>query len=137
TDDTLYAQPFLFSPIILCYNKNHFDEAGVSEPDSSWTWNDVGRAAEALTGQQGRLGFLFNPFSINRWPLLLLQNDVKFHTDDVGHTVFRNPKLKEALEMCLGIVDDGMISLLVMDDEVTERLFLHEKVSMIITSYFF
>lgn len=137
TDGILYVQPFLFSPIVLCYNKNHFDEAGISEPDSSWTWNDVMRAAEALNGRQGRLGLLFNLISTNRWPLFLLQHDVKFLTDGTGRTVFQDRKLKEALETCRGIIGDGSISLYLTEDEVTERLFLHQKVSMIITSYFF
>jgi multiple sugar transport system substrate-binding protein len=135
-DDTLYVQPFLFSPIVLCYNKSHFDEVRVAEPDSSWTWSDVMRAAEALNGQQGRLGILFNLLSTNRWPLFLLQNDVTFHTDESGRMVFQDRKLKEALEMCRGLIVDGTSSMYLTDDEVTERLFLHQKVSMIVTSYF-
>jgi multiple sugar transport system substrate-binding protein len=136
-DDTLYVQPFIFSPIVLCYNKSHFDEAGLSEPDSSWTWSDAMRAAEALDGRQGRLGILFNLISTNRWPLFLLQHDVKLQTDETGRTIFQDRKLKEALEMCRGFIVDGKTSLYLTADEMTEQLFLHQKVSMIITSYFF
>ena len=34
---------------VLYYNKSHFDDAGLSYPDESWTWDDLRAAAEALT----------------------------------------------------------------------------------------
>ncbi|MGO4271575.1 extracellular solute-binding protein, partial [Paenibacillus sp. TAF58] len=48
-DNRLYVQPFIFSPIVLCYNRDHFKEAALPEPDSSWHWSDVQKAALALT----------------------------------------------------------------------------------------
>jgi ABC-type sugar transport system, periplasmic component len=135
-DDALYVQPLVFSPIVLCYNKSHFQEAGLSEPDSGWTWADVVRANEALSRGRERFGFLFNLISTNRWPLFLLQDDFKFRIDPDGKTVYRNEQLKRCLETCLGFVEDSMISLFLTEEEVSERLFAHQKVSMIVTSYF-
>ncbi|MFD2329892.1 extracellular solute-binding protein [Cohnella sp. GCM10020058] len=135
-DGTLYVQPFVFSPIVLCYNKRHFQEAGMSEPDSGWTWTDVARANESLSRGRDRLGFLFNLASANRWPLFLLQEGFKFRTGPDGKTIYRDAHLERCLENCLGYVDDHLSSLSMTDEEVSERLFVHQKASMIVTSYF-
>ncbi|TYP76566.1 extracellular solute-binding protein [Paenibacillus methanolicus] len=135
-DGTLYVQPFVFSPIVLCYNRRHFEEAGVPEPDSGWSWRDVRLASEALSRGNDRLGVLFNLLSTNRWPLFLLQNDYTFRTDEAGRTVYRDAKLRECLESCRGFADDSSISLFLTEEEVSERLFVREKASMIVTSYF-
>lgn len=134
-DGILYAQPFVFSPIVLCYNKNHFREAGLSEPDSGWTWADVGRASQVLSRDSDRFGILFNLASNNRWPLFLLQDDFKFRTGPDGRTIFRDEHLRRCLETCLGFVNDSMTSLFLAEDEMSERLFVHQKASMIVTSY--
>ncbi|MGO4498343.1 hypothetical protein AB4114_20915 [Paenibacillus sp. 2RAB27] len=55
----LYVQPFTFSPIILCYNKAHFREANLPEPDSSWNWDDVQRTALNFSQKHERLGLFF------------------------------------------------------------------------------
>src|SRR5690606_19663970 len=77
--DGLYAQPFAFSPVILCYNKEHFTEKGVFEPDSSWTWHDFWEQVGKLPSEN-RFGFFFNLASLNRWILFFLQNGAEFGT---------------------------------------------------------
>jgi multiple sugar transport system substrate-binding protein len=38
-----------YSPLVLYYNKDMFDEAGVEYPTADWTWDDLLAAAQALT----------------------------------------------------------------------------------------
>jgi len=38
-----------YSPLVLFYNKDLFDEAGVEYPSADWTWDDLLSAAQALT----------------------------------------------------------------------------------------
>ena len=38
-----------FSPLVLYYNKDMFDAAGVDYPTADWTWDDLLSAAEKLT----------------------------------------------------------------------------------------
>ncbi|HMB01672.1 MAG TPA: sugar ABC transporter substrate-binding protein [Spirochaetota bacterium] len=45
----LYGFPRDLNAIVLFYNKDLFDKAGVSYPDNSWTWNDYRKAAQKLT----------------------------------------------------------------------------------------
>ena len=42
-----------YSPLVLYYNKQHFDEAGVDYPTADWTWDDLLAAAQALTKPDG------------------------------------------------------------------------------------
>jgi multiple sugar transport system substrate-binding protein len=48
-DGRLYALPRDFNIIALFYNRKLFQDAGLAEPDSSWTWEDLRRAARKLT----------------------------------------------------------------------------------------
>jgi len=49
TKGDLYGFPFRWVDGALFYNKNLFDEAGVSYPDENWTYDDVLSAAQKLT----------------------------------------------------------------------------------------
>ena len=40
-----------YSPLVLYYNKDMFDEAGLEYPNENWTWDDLLNAAQKLTGK--------------------------------------------------------------------------------------
>lgn len=48
-EGSVYGFPRDISVEVLYYNKDIFDEVGISYPDDSWTWDDLLTAAEALT----------------------------------------------------------------------------------------
>ena len=48
-----YAIPKDVDTIALWYNRTMFDEAGLSYPDETWTWDDYYEAAVALTKEDG------------------------------------------------------------------------------------
>ncbi|MCL4863018.1 MAG: sugar ABC transporter substrate-binding protein [Caldilineaceae bacterium] len=48
-EGSVYGFPRDISVEVLYYNKDIFDEVGISYPDESWTWDDLLTAAEALT----------------------------------------------------------------------------------------
>ncbi len=52
-DGNIWALPTSFAPVLLYYNKNIFDEAGVPYPTAAWTQADFLRAAEQLTKRDG------------------------------------------------------------------------------------
>ncbi|GGF98872.1 hypothetical protein GCM10010912_49550 [Paenibacillus albidus] len=137
-DNQLYVQPFIFSPIVLCYNREHFREAAWPEPDSSWKWSDVQQAALALTQKHDRIGILFHLQSINRWPLFLLQNKVVFERDLLGKLIVTNDNFRQALQISLGLFEGMNPDTVYMseNDSDAERFFLQQKASMIVTSYF-
>lgn len=136
--DDLYVQPFVFSPLVLCYNTSHFRQAGLSEPDSGWTWNDVADASKKLSASRGHLGFYIHLLSLNRWPLFMLQNRLYFDREPDGRLSFDMEKFQSATALGASLLADSnvMPAYLSERDADAERLFVQQKVSMIVTSYF-
>jgi len=137
-DGNLYVQPFLFSPIILCYNKQHFSENGLAEPDSSWTWDSVKKTAKQLANSTGRHGFFFHYLSDNRWPIFLLQNNVRFNRGNGEDKQLKldEAALTESLQVSKELLDQVFPPFRSENDDDAEMLFCQQKVSMILTSYF-
>jgi len=137
----LYVKPFSFSPVILCYNKKHFQQLNLQEPDSSWTWEEFNRAAAALTDSDEvnkRFGFFFYLLSQNRWPLWLLQNGFHLKKNDEGKYDLSDPSFLKSIEMLKELFSQEYTapSFVFESAQDPERLFLDERTSMIITTYF-
>jgi multiple sugar transport system substrate-binding protein len=47
--DALYALPKGYTPLLVVYNKDLFDRAGIPYPTDDWTWDDFLRIAKRLT----------------------------------------------------------------------------------------
>lgn len=58
---TQYGLPITFSTVVLFYNQDMFDEAGVAYPDADWTWDDVIAAAKRLTDPASRRWGIHQP----------------------------------------------------------------------------
>jgi multiple sugar transport system substrate-binding protein len=56
-DDKQYSIPYDHGPIILGYNKDLFDAAGVAYPAEDWTWDNFLEAAKALTQGDSQWGY--------------------------------------------------------------------------------
>lgn len=64
SDGNQYAIPKDIDTVALWYNKTMFDEAGLSYPDETWTWDDFREAAKALTKDDGsQYGAVIHPKS--------------------------------------------------------------------------
>lgn len=131
----LYMQPIIFSPVVLCYNKAHFRERGMLEPDGSWTWDDLMRHAERLSGG-GRYGFSFHVPSDNRWSIFLMQSGERFTWRDGQLQDLRGTKLLDSLSLCKSIVHNRKAFPLLLSEsnDDVDRLFLENKVSMTLNS---
>lgn len=136
-DNRLLVQPFIFSPLILCYNRSHFQEANLSEPNSSWQWQDLIEHSNKLAIPNERLGFHCDLYSPNRWPLLLLQAGARFERSANGRIKLSGTPMMDALRYS----KEMKHSIPYLSEGVTtgqsERLLAKGKVSMIMTSYFY
>ncbi|WJH36947.1 extracellular solute-binding protein [Paenibacillus sp. CC-CFT747] len=132
------VQPFSFSPVILCYNRDHFQEQGLSEPYSGWTWDDLLEHAGKLAVENERFGFYFHLLSQNRWPIFPLQSGMGFERGEDGRYRICGSPLSESLEMCRKIIymPNVFPTMLSASNADAEELFRNGKVSMIMTSYF-
>jgi len=136
-EDKLYVQPLIFSPIVLCYNKTHFQDASLPEPDGSWTWDDLLRSAAILSGINQRYGFYFHLLSENRWPVFLLQSGEKFTWDANGHCDISGSRLLDSIKLCKMIIHNKDIFPQYMSEgsHDVDQLFSQGKISMMLTNY--
>ncbi|MDF2721279.1 MAG: extracellular solute-binding protein [Paenibacillus sp.] len=135
--DQLMAQPFVFSPVVLCYNKDHFREAGIEEPDSSWTWEDVREAGTRMTKEGERFGLFFAVLADNRWSIFMMQSGVRFSQNEQGKYQIDTPQSRESLHYYMSLIHDRDLfpAYLSQSNNDVISLFMKQKVSMIVVTY--
>ncbi|MCU1415511.1 MAG: sugar transporter substrate-binding protein [Microbacteriaceae bacterium] len=86
-----YGLPTSFSDVVLFYNKDLFDKAGVSYPTSSWTWKDETAAALKLTDQAAGVWGDHQPVTYNEFYKTLVQNGASFLNKAGTKVAFNTP----------------------------------------------
>ncbi|PYI57400.1 extracellular solute-binding protein [Paenibacillus flagellatus] len=134
--ERLAAQPLVFGPVVLCYNKNHFVECGLQEPNGGWRWSDLMLHARKLT-ESGHYGFCFHLPALNRWPLFLLQSGEGFQWENGRIRDFRGTRLMEGIRLCKEIIHNRNVFPLYWSEGNNDinQMFLDGKLSMVLTSY--
>jgi multiple sugar transport system substrate-binding protein len=133
----LYALPFIFSPVILCYNKALFKKCELKEPHSGWTWDELLKNANRIKKLTGVQGFYAHIESLNRFPIFLLQSQYLF-TKEKDSYRFDDPFLWDILHKCRHLFhEQGFLpAFLSESDADAEKLFKQQKVGMIMTTYY-
>ena len=68
SDGRMYGVPKDKDNIVLCYNKEMFDAAGVPYPDWDWTWDDMTDASQKIHDATGKYGFMaYNDDQMGYW----------------------------------------------------------------------
>ena len=99
---SLYALPNNFSPVVLFYNRDLFDAAGLAYPDESWDWDAFLDAAKALTkdtdgdGRTDQYGFA-RTWGDHRWPLWIWSNGGRVFAADGSACLVDRPEAIEAM----------------------------------------
>jgi multiple sugar transport system substrate-binding protein len=102
TDGTSYALPSSFSTVVLFFNKDLFDAAGLEYPNSDWTWADEEEAALALTDQAAGVWGDHQPVSFYEFYKVLAQNGGEFLNEDGTAVAFNTPEGIEAAQWLVG-----------------------------------
>jgi len=97
-----YGLPESFSNVVLFYNKDLFDAAGVSYPTADWTWADEKAAAEKLTDKAKGIWGDYQPVSYYEFYKTIAQSGGSFLTADGTATAFNNAAGKQAVEWIAG-----------------------------------
>lgn len=128
-----YAIPKDVDTIALFYNKTMFDEAGLSYPDDSWTWDDFYDAAVKLTKEDGsQYGTAMNPSNEqDGWMNIIYSMGGKVLTDDKKASGFDDPNTIKAMEFVQKLVDNVMPSATVMAETGTDVLLGSGKIAML------
>ena len=107
-DGRQYGLPAQFSVVLLFYNKDLFDAAGVAYPDASWTWSDQQAAAEKLTDKAGGVWGVFQPIQFWEFYKVLAQNGGSFFNADRTASTFNDARGVEAANWLIGKLGETM-----------------------------
>jgi multiple sugar transport system substrate-binding protein len=102
TDGVAYALPTSFSTVVLYFNKDLFDAAGLEYPTSDWTWADEQAAAEALTDTAAGVWGDYQPISYYEYYKALVQAGGQFLSDDGMSVAFDSPEGIAAAQWLVG-----------------------------------
>ncbi len=93
-----YGMVESFSNVVLYYNKDLFDEAGVDYPSADWTWEDELEAAKKLTNKDNGIYGTYAPIQFWEFYKTIEQNGGSiFNADKTEATVNSNENI-EALQ---------------------------------------
>lgn len=95
-DGKQYGLPESFSDVLLFYNKDLFDAAGVSYPTADWKWADELAAARKLTDAGKGVWGDFQPVQFFEFYKVLAQNGGSFFNADQTQATFNDAKGVEA-----------------------------------------
>ena len=107
-DDKTYYLPGEFNTMCIWYSKEIFQQAGVDEPTSDWSWDDFLETAEALTDPGNVFGMYLEPnyfAGIMPW---LLTNGTSTLNEDWTESTVSSPQAIEAMEFTRSMVADGI-----------------------------
>ncbi|WP_214110159.1 ABC transporter substrate-binding protein [Acrocarpospora catenulata] len=90
-DGKQFALPASFSTVVLLYNKDLFDKAGIPAPTADWTWAEEQAAAEKLTDKKAGVYGDFQPVQFFEFYKTLKQAGGEFLTADGTKTAFNSP----------------------------------------------
>ena len=101
----VYGVPMGFTPMVLYYNKDLFDAAGVEYPDGTWTYAEFLEAAKKLTSGDV-YGFEFSNW-MAMWILFLWNNGGDVLSADGTRAVgsFDSPECVEAVQFLHDLVN--------------------------------
>lgn len=100
-DGELQAIPLMFSTVVLVYNMDLFDRAGVAYPDSSWTWDDSLSAAKKISALGDDIWGMFNPIQFWEFYKVTQQNGGGLMTPDGKKFTINSPQNVKTLQYML------------------------------------
>ncbi|MER6171065.1 sugar ABC transporter substrate-binding protein [Streptosporangium sp. NPDC001681] len=107
-DGKQYALPASFSTVVLFYNKDLFEKAGVDVPTADWTWAEEQAAAAKLTDKKKGVFGDFQPVQFFEFYKTLKQAGGEFLTADGKKSAFNSPQGVKAAQWLVSKVGKTM-----------------------------
>ncbi len=98
-DGKQFGIPNSFSNVILIYNKDLFDKAGVSYPTDDWTWTEMSEAAKKIRAISADTYGLYRPLSFHEFYKGVKQNGGSLLSEDGKNFTVNLPQNVETLEI--------------------------------------
>ncbi len=134
-DGSQYGLVESFSNVVLYYNKELFDNAGVAYPDASWTWEDELAAAQKLTDAEAGIFGTYAPIQFWEFYKTIAQNDGAIFNEDKSEVVINSPENVETLQWMIDKIEKYHVtpSLDEMSGQSDGDLFVAGKIAMLRT----
>ena len=108
-DDELQCMPQNISSLVVYYNRELFEKAGVPEPRGEWTWDEFRRTTVGLTNG-GVHGLGVDPEIIRVAPFVWSNGgDIVDDTASPTRFTLETPEAREALEFIVSLVRDDRV----------------------------
>ncbi len=105
SDGRMYGVPKDKDNIVLAYNKEMFDAAGVAYPDENWTWDDMVDASQKVYDATGKYGYMaYNDDQCGYWNFVY-QAGGCILTEDKTKGGFDQEGTRKAMDFYIGIQD--------------------------------
>ena len=129
----LYAVPRDVSNLVVFYNKDLFDKAGLEYPTEDWTLEEFLLVAQILT-KNGVFGVSFEEEPLFFLPYLMSEGG-GIVSDDLSNIIIENEKSKKGLEFYSNLRKKYHVAPLADESAsaTMAQLFLQEKIAMHIT----
>jgi len=98
-DGKQFGIPNSFSNVVLIYNKDLFDKAGVSYPPGDWTWTEMSEAAKKIRAISADTYGLYRPLSFHEFYKGVKQNGGSLLSEDGKNFTVNLPQNVETLEI--------------------------------------
>lgn len=105
-----YGLPQSFSNVVLFYNKDLFDAAGVEYPTAEWTWQEELAAAQKLTDSANGVWGEFSPVQFWEFYKTAAQSGCSVLSDDGATATINEPGCVESLTWMVDKINTYKIS---------------------------
>ncbi|MFU8888600.1 MAG: ABC transporter substrate-binding protein [Trueperaceae bacterium] len=106
-DGVQYGLPITFSTVVLFYNQDLFDAAGIAYPTDDWTWDDVMTAAAAISDPANRVWGIYQP--VQFWEFYKVAQAAGGGLQVGPEIVIDSPENRAALDYLVGKITAGVM----------------------------
>lgn len=134
-DGAQLALPETFSTVLLFYNADLFDAAGIEYPTADWTWDDARAAATAIRALGSDTWGIFSPVQFWEFYKKAGQNgECQFFNEDMTESTVNSPACVATLEGMISFLNDDLMPTAAELSGVSDGdLFNSGKLGMIVT----
>ncbi len=104
-DGKQFGVPNSFSNVLLFYNKDLFDRAGVSYPTNEWKWNDALEAAKKIRALDENIFGYFRPVQFFEFFKVIKQNNGTLFNADMTKFTVDTPENREAVQYMVDMIN--------------------------------
>lgn len=103
------GMPETFSTVMLYYNKDAFDAAGLDYPAADWTWADATEAAKAIMAANEGMWGLHSGIQFWEFYKKAAQHNCQFFNADKTEVLINSSECVAAVETMVGFLDEGIM----------------------------